>query len=70
MGVVHGLVDENYYGQSPAKNPVGPQKGTHRVDRGGSWGYGVASNFRGARRGSDPSIRYVDMGFRLVRNRQ
>jgi len=29
--------DENYYSRSPASNPTGPQYGTLRVLRGGSW---------------------------------
>ncbi|MAJ72693.1 hypothetical protein CMK13_06780 [Candidatus Poribacteria bacterium] len=30
--------DENYYSDSPANNPLGPETGTYRVLRGGSWG--------------------------------
>lgn len=31
------IYDRGYYSQSPEKNPLGPDKGTDRVYRGGSW---------------------------------
>ena len=34
---VHDWYDENYYANSPYKNPQGPAAGTVRVVRGGSW---------------------------------
>ena len=61
--------DEDYYRNSPVMNPRGPQSGLYRVTRGGSWGFSVGTNFRGARRDqSSPLVRYVDVGFRLARN--
>lgn len=33
--------DEHYYSNSPSTNPSGPETGTYRVFRGGSFGYGV-----------------------------
>ena len=40
--------DDSYYGKSPAKDPGGPQTGSDRVARGGSWDHDDASDFRGA----------------------
>ena len=48
-------------------DPVGPQSGTDRVRRGGSWD-GYPSGARVAhRRGSTPDDRYSGLGLRLVR---
>jgi len=60
--------DNDYYGRSPGQDPRGPEGGSLRVDRGGSWGYVDPGYFRGASRGrDDPGIRYDFRGFRLVR---
>jgi len=57
---------EDYYGSSPAENPVGPASGTTRVLRGGSW-MDSAVNLRAARRfGSGPDLPYYDIGFRCA----
>jgi len=57
---------ENYYGDSPEKNPKGPFEGPYRVVRGGSWYYD-ASRCRSAYRNSYlPGIRHNYIGFRLV----
>ena len=37
---------ETYYASSPTENPTGPDSGTHRVLRGGSWGSSVRSTDR------------------------
>jgi len=63
---------ENYYSQSPEKNPKGPEDGKERVLRGGSWKSG-AETCRSAYRTSDPSINDTCLasdaiGFRCVRN--
>jgi sulfatase modifying factor 1 len=34
---VSDVYDPKYYGNSPFRNPKGPEKGKHRVYRGGSW---------------------------------
>ena len=42
--------DDNYYGESPLKNPQGPDKGMYRIIRGGSWrnlAFGVRTTKRG-----------------------
>jgi formylglycine-generating enzyme required for sulfatase activity len=61
----------DWYGTYPAaaqSNPIGPSSGSYRVDRGGSC-YSSASICRVAYRNSSVSsnsIRYSDLGFRLV----
>jgi formylglycine-generating enzyme required for sulfatase activity len=56
-----------YYTQSPPENPFGPQSGSSRVNRGGSWS-DDAGNCRSAYRRSDaPGDRIPTLGFRLLR---
>jgi formylglycine-generating enzyme required for sulfatase activity len=60
--------DENYYAQSPRRNPTGPATGRFRVQRGGSWHY-LAIYVRASRRHmSFPDQRYDDAGFRCAAN--
>ena len=67
MGVVLDWYDDSYYENSPEKNPAGPDSGSYRVIRGGSW-YDVAVDCRVAYRVSYiPDRRYVDVGFRPAR---
>ena len=59
--------DDKYYGNSPRENPRGPEGGSCRVLRGGSWSSLDASIFRGARRyWYDPGYRDGYQGFRLA----
>ncbi len=63
---------EDYYRQSPEKDPKGPAKGQERVLRGGAWN-SSADSCRSAYRASDPSINDTCLasdaiGFRCVRN--
>jgi len=63
---------ENYYNQSPEKDPKGPAKGQERVLRGGAWN-SSADSCRSTYRTSDPSIDDTCLasdaiGFRCVRN--
>ena len=54
------------YGIAAVSDPVGPNTGSYRVKRGGSWGYG-ASYCRSAFRGnSTPSNYSSDYGFRVL----
>ena len=56
----------DYYKSSLAIDPTGPDTGSVRVFRGGSWG-NSASNARSASRNNhDPGTRAHHLGFRLV----
>ena len=59
--------DENYYQNSPKKNPTGPAAGTYRVLRGGSWDF-LANGYRSAvRYGYSPDDYWSrDVGFRCA----
>ena len=59
--------DENYYRNSPARNPQGPASGNQAVLRGGGWNYyalhvRAPSRFRNA-----PAYRFGDVGFRCAK---
>ena len=57
---------ENYYANSPEKNPQGPDSGKYRLLRGGSW-YNQPSYVRCADRSyNSPANRYFNIGLRLV----
>jgi formylglycine-generating enzyme required for sulfatase activity len=58
----------NYYAISPERNPPGPESGTRRVSRGGSWRHLVKGSRAAHRSSLPPSFRYADYGFRLVRD--
>ncbi len=63
---------ENYYKNSPLRNPGGPAKGMERVLRGGAWN-STEDNLRSSCRASDPSIDDTCLasdaiGFRCVKN--
>jgi formylglycine-generating enzyme required for sulfatase activity len=58
--------DEKYYSISPLENPLGPDSGSYRVLRGGSWTNGnndarSALRFRGV-----PSVTHDSVGFRCA----
>ncbi|MGM0462738.1 MAG: SUMF1/EgtB/PvdO family nonheme iron enzyme [Fibrobacterota bacterium] len=62
----HDWYDRDYYEVSTAFNPRGPDAGTDRVRRGGSWNSSVIG-LRSANRNSfDPSSRTDVLGFRPV----
>jgi len=57
----------DYYKNSPYKNPEGPDSGEYRVLRGGSW-YNNANSIRAANRFRiDPDLRTYFLGFRCAR---
>ncbi|MDO4576192.1 MAG: SUMF1/EgtB/PvdO family nonheme iron enzyme [Planctomycetia bacterium] len=57
--------DEDYYAESPTSDPKGPDSGSSRVDRGGSWYY-FAGGCRSAYRYYNVHANWYDVGFRLL----
>ena len=65
---VADLFDESYYQTAPVANPKGPQSGTVRVLRGGSWGMSYENFLRcSARWGKEPASDFGTIGFRCVK---
>jgi formylglycine-generating enzyme required for sulfatase activity len=58
---------ETYYSVSPKRNPTGPEEGTRRVSRGGSWRHQIKASRAAHRSSLPPRYRYTDYGFRIVR---
>ena len=58
--------DATYYSTAPDQDPPGPQSGSSRVLRGGSWHYGPYVVRCAYRDFGAPDIRYDDYGFRLL----
>lgn len=56
-----------FYAHSAPRNPGGPATGVRRASRGGSWRHAVTISRCAARSKLDPSFRYTDYGFRVVR---
>jgi serine/threonine-protein kinase len=59
--------DENYYKNSPERNPKGPDSGERRVLRGGSWNYNAILLRTAYRSLYTPDDRYSHFGFRCAR---
>jgi formylglycine-generating enzyme len=57
----------DYYRESPRVDPRGPEEGTRRSSRGGSWRHRVRWSPPSARSSLPPSFRYADYGFRVLR---
>lgn len=55
------------YSNEPQENPTGPNSGSFRVDRGGSWNRGAAGARCSNRLLDTPVGRVADLGFRLAR---
>lgn len=56
----------DYYAVSPERNPRGPDSGTRRVSRGGSWRHHVKVTRCAARSSIAPDLHYADYGFRVA----
>jgi len=57
-----------YYAESPVSDPQGPPSGTRRASRGGAWRHHITVSRCAARSSLDPTFRYNDYGFRVVRS--
>ncbi|HTX89804.1 MAG TPA: formylglycine-generating enzyme family protein [Anaerolineales bacterium] len=57
---------DNYYSQSPALNPTGPESGTRRVLRGGSWTFNAVAMRAAYRYGRAPDYSSAEVSFRCV----
>ncbi len=55
-----------YYSLSPQNNPQGPDSGTNRVHRGGSWSRDARPCVVSARKYCNPDLTYNYLGLRLV----
>ncbi len=47
-------------------DPSGPAEGLYRIDRGGAWDLGAEISTSGSRAWSDPSSRFLNLGFRVA----
>ncbi|MGZ7077791.1 MAG: formylglycine-generating enzyme family protein [Thermoanaerobaculia bacterium] len=56
----------DYYAVSPERNPRGPDSGSRRVSRGGSWRHHVKVTRCAARSSIAPDLHYADYGFRIA----
>lgn len=57
----------DYYSISPDRNPRGPESGSRRASRGGSWRHQIKVSRCAARSSIPPEFRYTDYGFRVAR---
>ena len=57
----------DYYQRSPGNNPVNRDETRRRASRGGAWRHQVKVSRCAARSSLDPSYKYTDYGFRVVR---
>ncbi len=60
--------DANYYAVSPERNPRGPETGTRRASRGGSWRHHIKMSRCAVRSSIPPGFQYADYGFRVACN--
>jgi len=56
----------DYYGVSPDCDPRGPDSGSRRVSRGGSWRHQVKISRCATRSSIPPAFQYADYGFRVA----
>jgi sulfatase modifying factor 1 len=60
--------DAAYYARSPERNPTGPEKGSRKASRGGSWRHHIKVTRTAARSSIPPEFKYADYGFRVARS--
>ena len=60
--------DPGYYAISPERDPHGPEAGTRRSSRGGSWRHHIKVSRCAARSSIPPHFQYADYGFRIARS--
>jgi formylglycine-generating enzyme required for sulfatase activity len=65
---VNDWYDPLYYEKSPAKNPPGPESGTHKVVRSSGWQVETPMVRIFTRIKSDPTVRNESTGFRCAAN--
>jgi formylglycine-generating enzyme required for sulfatase activity len=58
----------DFYAHSPERNPRGPESGSRRSSRGGSWRHQVKFSRCAARSSIPPQVQYADYGFRVARD--
>ena len=58
---------QRVYTTAPLSNPSGPDTGSHRLVRGGSWAFNAVLSRAAFRNNHTPSSGYSDLGLRLVR---
>jgi formylglycine-generating enzyme len=58
--------EADYYSHSPERNPHGPELGTRKASRGGSWRHHIKISRCSARSSIPPEFQYADYGFRLA----
>jgi formylglycine-generating enzyme len=58
--------EAGYYAVSPERNPQGPELGTRRASRGGSWRHHIKVSRCAARSSIPPEFHYADYGFRVA----
>lgn len=56
----------DFYGHAPERDPRGPDTGTRRASRGGSWRHQIKISRCAARSSLLPESRYADYGFRVA----
>ncbi len=56
----------DYYAHSPERNPRGPDSGTRKSSRGGSWRHHIKISRCSARSSIPPEFQYADYGFRVA----
>jgi formylglycine-generating enzyme required for sulfatase activity len=60
--------EPGYYTISPDRNPRGPEEGSRKASRGGSWRHHIKISRCSARSSIPPEFKYADYGFRVARD--